>query len=152
MPSIFHMYIYILVWYAVRKKIDSINLTWMAIPFQPSLTQWGRMTQICEWNLTINGSDNGLPPGQHQAIIWINVGILSIGPLGTNPNEILIEIYTYSFMKMHLKMPSRKWWPFCLGLDVLNHVWYIKNRVSKSYLDGYTMPTVIDFLRIQPEN
>ena len=29
------------------------------------------------------GSDNGLGPGQRQAIIWINYGILLIGPLGT---------------------------------------------------------------------
>ena len=32
---------------------------------------------------------------------------------------ILIEIYVFSFKKMHLKMPSAKWRPFCLGLDVL---------------------------------
>ena len=39
-----------------------------------------------------------------QAIIWTDVGILLIGPLGTNFSEILIEIYTFSFRKMHLKM------------------------------------------------
>ena len=37
-------------------------------------------------------SDNGLLPGQRQAIIWNNAGILLIGPLGTNLSEILIEI------------------------------------------------------------
>ena len=31
----------------------------------------------------------------------------------------LIEIHTFSFMKMHLKMLSGKCRPFCLGLDVL---------------------------------
>ena len=33
--------------------------------------------------VTIIGSDNGLAPGWRQAIIWINTGILLIGPLGT---------------------------------------------------------------------
>ena len=49
----------------------------------------------------------------------INAGILLIGPLGPNFNEILIGIQTFSFTKMHLKMSSGKWRPFCLGLNVL---------------------------------
>ena len=61
------------------------------------LTHWGRVTHICVGNLTIIGSDDGLSPGRRQAIIWTNAGILLIGPLGTNFNEILIEIYTFSF-------------------------------------------------------
>ena len=84
-----------------------------------SLTHWGRLTHICVGNLTIIGSDNGLSPGRRQAITWTNVGILLIGPLGTNFSEILIEIHTFSFKKIHLKMSSGKWWPFCLGLNVL---------------------------------
>ena len=40
-----------------------------------SLTHWGRVTHICDCNLTIIGSDNGLSPGRHQAIIWTNAGI-----------------------------------------------------------------------------
>ena len=58
---------------------------------------------ICVSNLTIIGSDNGLSPGQRQAIILTNAGILLIGPLGTNFNEILIKIHTFSFKKMKLK-------------------------------------------------
>ena len=77
---------------------------------------WSRVTHICVSNLTIIGSGNGLSPGRHQAIILANDGILVIGPLGTNICEILIAIYTYSFKKMHLKMSSGKWWPFCPGL------------------------------------
>ena len=83
-------------------------------------THWGRETHICVGKLTIIASDNGLSPGRRQAIIWTNAGILLIGPLGTNFNEILIEIHTFSFKKMHLKMSSAKWRPFCLGLNVLN--------------------------------
>ena len=44
-----------------------------------------------------------------------------IGPLGTNFSEILIGVQTFSSKKMHLKMPSAKWRPFCLGLNVLTH-------------------------------
>ena len=53
------------------------------------LTHWGRVTHICVGKLTIIGSDNGLSPGWHQAIIWTNAGILLIGPLGTNLNKNL---------------------------------------------------------------
>ena len=83
------------------------------------LTHWGRVTHICVRNLTIIGSDNGLPPSRRQAIIWTNAGLLLIGPLGTNFSEILIEIHIFSFKKMHLKMSSGNWRPFCLGLNVL---------------------------------
>ena len=83
------------------------------------LTHWGRVTHICVGYLTTIGSDNGLSPGRRQAITWTNVGILLIGPLGTNFNEMLIEIHTFSFKKIHLKMSSGKWRPFCLGLNVL---------------------------------
>ena len=77
------------------------------------------MTNICVSKLNIIGSDNGFSPGRHQAIIWTNAGILLIDPLGANLSEILSEIHTFSFKKMHLKMSSGKWRPFCLGLNVL---------------------------------
>ena len=83
------------------------------------ITHWGRVTHICVGALTIIGSDNGLSPGRRQAIIWTNAGILLIGSLGTNFSEILIEICTFSFTKMHLKMSSGKWRPSSLGLNVL---------------------------------
>ena len=37
-------------------------------------------------------SDNGLLPIRHQAILWTNAGVLSIGPIRTNFSEILIKI------------------------------------------------------------
>ena len=83
------------------------------------LTHSGRATHICVSKLTIIASDNGLSPDRRQAIIWTNAGILLIGPLGTNFSEILIEIETFSFNKMHLKISSGKWRPSCLGLNVL---------------------------------
>ena len=76
---------------------------------------------ICVVNLTIIGLDNGLSPGRRQFITWSNVGILLIEPLGTNCSEMLIEIYTFSFQKIHSKTSSEKWRPFCPGLNVLTH-------------------------------
>ena len=87
------------------------------------LTHWGRVTHICVGNLTIIGSDNVSSPGRRKAITWTNAGILLIGPLGTNFSEMLIEIHTFSFNKIHLKMSSGKWRPFCLGLNVLSDWW-----------------------------
>ena len=83
------------------------------------LTHWGQVTHICVVKLTTLGSDNGLSPGRRQAIIRTNAGILLIRTLGTNFSEILSEIHAFSFKKMHLKMASAKWRPFCLGLNVV---------------------------------
>ena len=96
-----------------HKKID-LNMPfakWLASCLNLNvLTHRGRVTHICVSKLTTIGSDNGLLPGRRQAIIWTNVGILLIGPLGTNFSENLIEIYTFSFRKMHLKIQM-----YCLG-------------------------------------
>ena len=98
------------------------------------LTHWGRVTQICVRKLTIMVSDNGLSPGRRQAIIWTSAGILLIGPLG-NFSEILFEIHTFSFKKMHLKMSSAKWRHFCLGLNVLTQhiggLWQLVQFIDK---------------------
>ena len=85
------------------------------------LTHWGRVTHICVDNLTIIASDNGLSPVRRQAIIWTNDGILLMRPLGTHFSEILIEILAFWFKKMHFKVSSAKWRPFCLGLNVFIH-------------------------------
>ena len=97
----------------------TIHIMYMATLSHNELTHWGRVTHICIGNLTIIGSDNGLSPGQRQAIIWTNVGILLIEPLGTKFSEILVEIITFSIKKMHLKMLSVNWRPFCLSLNEL---------------------------------
>ena len=96
------------------KTVASVSLT-----IYLRLTHWGRVTHICDSNLTIIGPDNGLSPDRRQAIIWTNAGVLLIGPWGTNFSEISIDIHTFSFKKINLKMSSAKWRPFCLGLNVL---------------------------------
>ena len=59
------------------------------------LNHWGWVTHICVGKLIIIASDIGLLLWPRQAIIWTNVGILSIGPLGKNFSEILIRIQRF---------------------------------------------------------
>ena len=94
------------------------------------LTHWGRVTHICVGKLTIIGSDNGLSPGRRLAIIWNNAGILSIGPLGKNFNDILIRIQIFSFKKLRFKLSSAKWRQFCPGLNVLISLLVLKPEYS----------------------
>ena len=103
------------------------------------LTHWGRVTQICVSKLTIIASDNGLSPGRRQAIIWNSAGILLIGRLGTHFSEILIEIITFAFKKMHLKVSSAKWRPFCLGLNMLKG----NLHISPDFFCGITFSRLI---------
>ena len=74
-------------------------------------------------------SGNGFAPNRRQAITWTKADLLLIGPLGTYFSEILIEIQTFSFKKMHLKMPSGKWWLSCPGDELsaadIYELWYI---------------------------
>ena len=92
---------------------------------------------ICISKIIIIDSGNGLSPVWCLAIIWSNAGILLIGALGTNFNEILFEIRKFSFKKMHLKMSSVKWQLFCLGLNVLTSAdpvltWYMNLIITVS--------------------
>ena len=104
------------------------------------------MTSIVFWvnvylnlYITIIGSDNGLLPGWCQAIIWTNAGILLIGPPGTNFSEIFINIHTFSFKKIHLKMASGKWRPFCLNVIIPLQI-----RKSKDYVYGIWVYKALD--------
>ena len=93
----------------------------ISLNFVPEhLTHWGWVMHICIGNLTIIGSDNGLLSGRCQAIIWTNAGIWLTGPLRTKSNGILVQIKPFSFKKMHVKVSSVKWLPFCLSLNVWN--------------------------------
>ena len=123
---------YIMVFGLQQESVRLITpMAWISYYMSILLTHWGRMTHICVSEIIIIGSDNGLSPGRRQAIIWTNARILLIGPLGTNFNEILIEINTFLFRKMHLKMSSAKWRLFCLDLNMLN-VWPITTFITNS--------------------
>ena len=72
-------------------------------------TEWLHEFVVCKTKQKITShyyciivSDNGLSPSRRQA----NAGILLIGPLRINFSEILIEIETFLFRKMHLRMSS----------------------------------------------
>ena len=73
------------------------------------LTYWERVTHICVSKLAIIESDNGLSHNRRQAIIWTNVEMLFIEPLGTKFSETFIKIQTFSFKKMHMKTSCAKW-------------------------------------------
>ena len=123
--------------------------SWVYLCMQ-ALTHWGRVTHICVSKLTIIGSDNGLSPDRHQAIIWTNAGILLIGLLGTNFSEILIEILTFSYKKMRLKVSSAKRGTFCLGLNVLKVrvLWQWSGHCDNVYASG-SVPFLHTALDIQ---
>ena len=104
------------------------NICW---PPMPAISQTVFSSAICEWKVLYSnfsevcsqgsncqwgriGLGNGFVPNRRQAIIWTNPGILLIGPLGTNFNEILFEIWKFSFKKIKLRMSSAKWQLFCL--------------------------------------
>ena len=112
----------------------------------PHLTHWGRVTHICVGKLTTIGSDNGLSPERRQAIIWTNAGILLIGPLGTNFSEIFIEIQAFSFKKMHLKISSANWRPFCLGLSVLTGTIELTHGSLVAYVYWGTGPSLFQLM------
>ena len=81
--------------------------------FTANMTKLGclmyKLTEA-KWDIYVSpteaiiGSDNGLCPGLHQAIIWTGAGTLLNGYLGTNLNEISIEIHKFSFKKIHFKI------------------------------------------------
>ena len=138
----------------IRQSWNCLVIT-MGIPMLPrcylfiemamsNFNHWGRVTHICVGNLTIIGSDNGLSPGRRPAVIWTNAGILLIGPLGTNFSEILIEILTFSFKKMCLKVSSAKWCPFCLSLNLLTH-W---GRVKMDAISQTTLSNAFSWMKM----
>ena len=77
---------------------------------------------ICVSKLSIIGSDDGLWPGRRQAIYWTNAELLLIRTLGTNVNDILGEIKTFSLKKMYLK--NIVWEIVANFLNVLSSKYY----------------------------
>ena len=95
----FGMHVYL--WSITMSLNFNLNIMFVYVDLSiyACLTHWDQVTHICVGNLTIIGSDNGLLSGRRQAITWTNIGILLIGPLGTNFSEMLIEIHTFSLKK-----------------------------------------------------
>ena len=118
--------------------IFRLNQKISLIPIPTHLTHWGRVTHINVSKLNTIGSDNGLSPGRRQAIILTNAGILLIRTLGTNFSEILGEIHSFSFSKMHLKMSSAKCRLFGLGLNELTI--HVTHTIYQPHKKTWLMP------------
>ena len=115
-PSHHHPWTDIWILVILKKKysgfgVNTIPTDALAREVPSTLTHWGRVTHMCVSTLTMIG--------RRQATASTNAGMLLIGRLETNFNESIIEIHTFSFKKMRLKMSCGKWRPFCLGLNVL---------------------------------
>ena len=70
------------------------------------LTHCGPRGTCTSVNYAIVGSDNGFSSARHQAIIWINAGLLLIEPYETNFDDIWSKIQ-YFFAKVS---EFKKWW------------------------------------------
>ena len=79
------------------------------------LTYWGRIYASVIY--AIIGSDNGLSPARHQAVIWTNTSKVSIRPEGTYFSEIVFKIQKFSFKEMPLETSSAPTlsWPKCVN-------------------------------------
>ena len=83
---------------------------------------------------------------------YLNQHWLSIGQLGTNFSEIWIQIKHFSFLKVHMKTSSMKWWPFCPGGDQLkltHKPGYWLDPLPKCYT--LSVPLLISLYRIRPQ-
>ena len=123
----------------ILKNLVVQSPTWPQISCCPPLTHWGRVTHMCVSKLTIIGSDNGLSPGRRQAIIWINAGILLIRPLGTNFNEMLIEILTFihenAFESVVCEMASILSRPQCVKHKLSKQLF--KQKIKQEYMKKF---------------
>ena len=111
-----------------------------------AITHWGRAMHICVSKLTTIASDNGSSPGRHQAIIWNNAGMLSIGLLWTNFSEILIANSDLFFQENALEsvvceMATILSWPQC---DNLITGYWITSKLS-CHVQNLVVITLFEF-------
>ena len=91
--------------------INSAHKRWILC----DLTHWGRVKHMCVSKISIIVSDNGLWTQSHYLNQCLNIVNWTPGRL--NFREILNEINTVSFKKMHLNMSSAQWRFFPLSLN-----------------------------------
>ena len=87
--------------------------TWSSLFRQMTQCEWcwtvsrhsfdSKVNIISSKNLTVTASVDGSTPVLCQAISLPNVDLFSIGPSWTHLSEMLFEIQTLPFMKVHLK-------------------------------------------------
>ena len=101
-------------WSLEQKHLNTCNMSGCM------LTHCGLSGDACihaSVNWVIICSCRGLLPVRCQAIIWTISGVLSVGPLWTNSNEIHIQIWNI-FNEIYVKISSVKWQLFCQALNV----------------------------------
>ena len=79
------------------------------------LTNSGRVMHICVGNLTIIGSNNNATPSHYLNQCW-NIFYLTLR------NKLQWNNYRNSYILIEenpFEMLCAKWWPFCLGLNML---------------------------------
>ena len=86
-------------------------------------------------NQAIIGSDNGLLPVRHQAIISTDVGLLSIGSLGTNFSEISINHFfeEIAFENVIWKIVANLFQPQFVNDDPVQ--WHMHASFGLNWLD-----------------
>ena len=136
-------------WFVIRGRCTNINGTadW-------GFRAWGSLTFVALWHWGTNPEVVVYVSICYLRLVWwgqwVNslspsAGILLNGPLGTNFNENLIEIHTFSFTKMS----SGKWRPFCLGISVLSVE--VSSAISRKILSAhYDVTKWKHFLRYWP--
>ena len=102
--------------------IEIQNFLFAVLHLKTSSANWQPFCQVGRWVKRMGHVKHTKSRFVVQAIIWTNAGILLIRTSGTKFNEILSEIRTFLFKKMHLKMSSGKCRPFCLSLNVLREL------------------------------
>ena len=99
--------------FTVSRRMNTATFIWLPLTHHSQC----RIYASLNWVIIVPG--NGLSPFRRQAITCNNTELLLIGSLGTNFSERRIKLQSFSFIKMHLKMSSAKWCPFCPGGDEL---------------------------------
>ena len=117
----------------VDKSETEVRIVTQPITHYPQfkLTHWDRVTHICISKLTIIGSDNGLLPGQRQAIIWTNARILLIGLTSL----LLQNDYTWSWQQSLCKYTKNGNWghiPWHFRLDYSARHGLLQRNVTRT--------------------
>ena len=125
-------------WPPIRRRYFQMHFReWKVLYFNKDFTE------VCSWwsNWQFSsGLDNGLAPNRPQPIIWTNADLIhwsiyaalrgiwpntwtniNLPPFSRDGIYIfqwnLYEIQKFAFNKMHLKLSSVKWQPFCSDLS-----------------------------------
>ena len=99
-------------------------------------------------NWVINSSENGLVPMSHKSSLEPMMTYYEIDCQEQNFSEMLNKICRFSFKKMHFKIVSVKWCPFCSCHNVvIRHIGYphpaCKLRNFMAYCSDYRIVMVV---------